>query len=152
MTFMKNRRSTEQESELMYAIMCIKFNPKHFALLHFTECHGRNSKCTVLPKKVFWPLQQLLGLASWKTYWSLFWQETFSFCHKWPNNPSWVAEVIETSCTEVIYSFLQQTRLVFWRFIEKWKSLIKCTPDHLTFLSPFIIQWILFILVIFLWA
>lgn len=139
MTFMKNRRSTEQESEVMYAITCIKFNPKHFALLHFTECHGRNSECTVLPKKVFWPLQQLLGKHI----------EVYS---DRKHNPSWVAEVIETSCNEVIYSFLQQTRLVFWRFIEKWKSLIKCTPDHLTFLSPFIIQWILFILVIFLWA
>lgn len=37
-------------------------------------------------------------------------------------------------------------RHVFWSFIEKWKSHIKCISDHLTFLSSFMIQWILFIL------
>lgn len=34
----------------------------------------------------------------------------------------------------------------FWRFIGKWKSRIKCISDHLTFLSSFMFQWIVFIL------
>lgn len=34
----------------------------------------------------------------------------------------------------------------FWRFIGKWKSRVKYISDHLTFLSSFMFQWIVFIL------